>query len=122
VDVGRRDASTDTQAAEGTQVTDLTIATVHEWYCPNCGKRDQSREVKPHSRFHTCPKLHGLTAPFVKAGTHAEVKALIREDYVNGETVQFDDRRKPVMSIITTRDNGQDVAILAPAATAKGDA
>ncbi len=99
----------------------LAIASVHDWYCPNCGKRDQTYEPKAHSRFHVCPKLYGLTAPMLPTGTRASVKAVVREDYVGKDMVQVDDRRKPVMSVVTTRDNGQDVAIFAPAATAQGD-
>ncbi len=99
----------------------LAIAAVHDWYCPNCGKRDQTYEARPHSRFHVCPKLHGLQAPMLPAGTRASVTAVMREDYVGRDVVQLDERRKPVMSVVTTRDNGQDVAIFAPAATAQGD-
>jgi predicted RNA-binding Zn-ribbon protein involved in translation (DUF1610 family) len=98
------------------------IGAVHDWYCPNCGKRDQTREVRPHSRFHTCPKLRGLAAPMLPAGTAAKVELREREDYVNGEKVQLDpERKRPVMSVVTTRDDGQDVAVFAPTATGRSD-
>lgn len=97
------------------------ITPVNRWYCPNCGKTDVSHEPRPHSRFHTCPKLRGLTAPFVPLGTKAKVELREREDYVNGDMVRLDpEQQRPVMSIVTTRDNGQDVAVFAPTATAKG--
>lgn len=100
----------------------VSIQPVHRWYCPNCHKTDVSHEVRPHSRFHVCPKLRGLTAPMVPAGTKAKVTLREREDYVNGDNVQLDpERRRPVMSIVTERDDGkQDVAVFAPTATAKG--
>lgn len=97
------------------------IGAVHEWYCPNCGKRDQTHEPRPHSRFHVCPKLRGLTAPMLPAGTKAKVELREREDYVGTQRVRLDpERRRPVMSVVTTRDNGQDVAVFAPTATARG--
>lgn len=98
------------------------LTTIRQWYCPNCGKQDQTTEPKPHSRFHVCPKLRGLTAPMLPAGTKAKVELREREDYVNGDMVALDpERRRPVMSVVTTRDNGQDVAVFAPTATVKGD-
>jgi hypothetical protein len=54
------------------------------------------------------------------AGTRAKVELREREDYVGNELVQLDpERQRPVMSIVTTRDNGQDVAVFAPTATAR---
>jgi hypothetical protein len=99
----------------------VNIATVTRWYCPNCGKEDVSTEPNPHSRFHVCPKLRYLSAPMVRVGTAAKVELREREDYVNGDLVRLDpERRRPVMSIVTTRDNGTDVAVFAPSATARG--
>lgn len=101
----------------------LLLNAVTRWYCPACRKTDTTTDPRPHSRFHVCPKLRGLTAPMVREGTAAKVEIREREDYVNGDKVQLDpERRRPVMSIVTTRDNGQDVAVFAPTATAKGDA
>ena len=101
----------------------MNITPVHHWYCPNCGRTDVSHEARPHSRFHTCPKLRGLSAPFVPAGTKAKVELREREDYVNGDMVQLDpELRRPVMSVVTTRDDGTDVAVFAPTATARAGA
>ena len=98
------------------------ITPVNRWYCPNCGKEDVTHEPRPHSRFHICPKLRYLTAPMVPAGTRAKVELREREDYTNGDAVQLDpEQRRPVMSVVTTRDNGQDVAVFAPTATARGN-
>ena len=90
----------------------MTILTpITEWECPACGLTDQTREAKPHSRMHTCPKMHGLTAPMVRAGTKAKLEIHEREDFVGSESVQTDDRGRPVMNITTTRDDGQDVTV-----------
>lgn len=97
------------------------VTAVNRWYCPNCRKEDVTHEPRPHSRFHVCPKLRGLTAPMVPLGTNAKVELREREDYVNGDAVQLDpELGRPVMSVVTTRDDGQDVAVFAPTATAKG--
>lgn len=97
------------------------ISTVRDWYCPNCGKTDQTREARPHTRFHACPKLRGIAAPMLPKGTKAKVEAREREDYVGQEKVQTDAAGRPVMSVVTTRDHGQDVAVFAPTATGSGD-
>jgi len=97
----------------------LTISAVTEWHCPNCGARDQTNEARPHTRMHTCPKLHYLSAPMVQAGTSAKVEAKEREDYVGGETPFIAPNGRPIMSIVTTRDNGTDARVFAPVATNK---
>jgi len=98
----------------------VILVAQHRWECPNCPATDVTHEAQPHTRFHTCRGLRGLTAPMVPAGTRCKVEALERQDYINGDLVQTDDEGRPVMSIITTRDDGTDVAVLAPCATAKG--
>jgi len=84
------------------------------WECPNCTFTDVTREASPHSRFHSCRGLKGLTAPMVPAGTRCQVRTVEREDYVGTEQVQVDDEGRPVMAIVTDRDDGQDCAVLAP--------
>jgi hypothetical protein len=99
-----------------------SILPVNRWYCPLCRREDVTHEPRPHSRFHVCPKLRMLSAPMVSAGTKAKIELREREDYVGDEMVRLDpERRRPVMSVVTTRDDGkQDVAVYAPTATAKG--
>lgn len=92
------------------------LAPEHHWTCPNCPATHVTHESRPHTPFHACRGLRGLTAPFVPAGTKAKVEAQEREDYVAGELVQTDGEGRPVMSVVTTRDNGQDCAVLAPTA------
>jgi hypothetical protein len=88
------------------------------WTCPNCDLTDVTYETKPHSQFHNCRGLRGLWAPMVEDGTVCKVEAKDRDDYVNGDMVTTDGEGRPVMSIVTTRDDGEDLAVFAPCATA----
>lgn len=90
------------------------------WYCPNCDVTDVTNLAQPHTRYHTCSGLRGISSPLVRVGVRAKVEAVVREDYVGKESVTLDDNRRPIMSVLTTRDDGQDVAVLAPVATGKG--
>jgi hypothetical protein len=90
------------------------------WECPNCEHTDRTQQAGPHTRYHPCRGLSGaLTAPMVRVGVRAKVVAVEREDYVGADVgnVQLDGDGRPVMSIVTTRDDGQDCAVLAPTAT-----
>lgn len=88
------------------------------WYCPNCGVTAETRIVA--NRWHQCAKAGGLTAPMLPEGVKAKVLVNEREDYIGSEMVQTDDNGRPVMSITTERDDGQDVAVFAPTATGSG--
>lgn len=88
----------------------------HRWECPNCDLTQVTHEAQPHTRFHSCAGLrNGLTAPMLPAGTRAKVEAHEREDYIGDELVQLHEGR-PVMSVVTTRDDGQDCVVFAPTA------
>lgn len=89
------------------------------WYCPNCDTKSVTHEAQPHTRFHTCSGLAGLTAPMVPAGTKAKVVVHEREDYIGSETVQLHEGR-PIMNITTEREDGSnDVMVFAPVARVK---
>lgn len=92
------------------------LAPVQRWECPNCPATSVTREAQPHTRFHNCPGLAGISAPMVPAGTKAKVTAHEREDYIGGEDVQYDGNGRPIMAVVTTRDDGNDVAVFAPTA------
>jgi len=94
------------------------LSAVHEWYCPSCHKTDVTTEARPHSRFHICPKMGFLTTPMLPLGTKAKVERRLREDYIGREKVTLDADGRPVMSIVTTREHGQDCAVFAPTAAA----
>lgn len=91
------------------------------WGCPNCDQTEVTRQAEPHTRFHACRGLKGLTAPMVVAGTRAKVEAVEREDYIGGDDVQVDGDGRPIMAVVTTRDDGQDCTVLAPTARWEGD-
>lgn len=97
----------------------MNLTPEHRWACPNCTQTQVTHEPRPHTPFHACRGLRGLTAPFVPAGTNCKVEAREREDWVGRDLVQTDGENRPVMSIVTTRDDGQDCAVLAPCATAR---
>lgn len=103
----------------------VLLAAEQRWTCPNCPATDVTH-LPPDavaSRFHACRGLKGLTAPMVPAGVRCKVEAVQREDYIAGELVQTDGDGRPVMAVVTTRETGNDVAVLAPCATAnlRGD-
>lgn len=99
----------------------MNLTPERRWSCPNCTTTHVTREARPHTPFHPCAGLRGLTAPFTPAGTRCKVEAVERGDWVGNELVQSDSDGRPVMSIVTTRDDGQDCAVLAPCATARSE-
>lgn len=99
----------------------LLLTSEHRWECPNCDLTQVTHESRPHTRFHACRGLRGLTAPMVTAGVRCKVEAVERDDYVGAELVQTDGEGRPVMNVTTTRDDGTDVAVFAPCATAGKD-
>lgn len=94
----------------------IVLALERRWVCPNCPATHVTREAAPHTPFHTCGGLRGLTAPYIPAGTRAKVEAVERGDWTGKELVQTDGYGRPVMAVVTTRDDGQDCAVYAPAA------
>jgi hypothetical protein len=89
------------------------------WVCDHCNARDVTTEAAPHTRYHTCPGLKGISAPMVREGDRVKVEVRLREDYVRSERVTTDDDGRPVMAVVTTRDDGTDCAVFAPVATAR---
>jgi hypothetical protein len=90
-----------------------------EWSCPNCGISERVAALPPgSSRFHTCPRLHMLTAPLVRAGVSAKVEAQERPDYLGREIQALGDDGKPYMAVRTTRNDGDDVMVNAGVAQA----
>lgn len=96
----------------------LLQAPEQHWECPNCNFKQVTHEVDPHVRFHPCGGLKGISAPMVPAGTKAKVEAIERGDYIGKEMVQTNRDGTPIMSVVTTRDDGQDCAVYAPTAAA----
>lgn len=93
------------------------------WECLSCTLTDVTHQAGPHSRMHACAGLGGLTVPMVAAGTRGEHRVVEREDYVGAERVQLQPATgRPVMSVTTVRETGEDTTVYAPLATAAGRA
>lgn len=97
---------------------ELDVST--RWDCPNCDHTRVTNTATQHTVVHRCVGLGQLIAPLVRAGTRCRVVAVEREDYVGRERVQSNEAGRPIMSIVTIRDDGQDCRILAPTATGGG--
>lgn len=93
---------------------------VRRWACGNCDQTAVTREAIRAPRFHNCAGLAGITAPMVDPAQVGAVRvhAVEREDYEGSDTgqIQHDANGRPIMAVITTRDDGQDCAVLAPTA------
>lgn len=93
------------------------------WHCPKCGQEEITHLNLEYGqtaqRMHACRAFAGLTVPMLPAGVKAKLEAFEREDYIAGELVQVDGHGRPVMSVVTTRDDGQDCTVYAPTATAR---
>ena len=99
----------------------MEIVQTVEWFCPSCKLTDTTREARPHSRFHICPRTRYLTVPMVRKGLSAKVVLTEREDYVGKELVRLDpERGRPVQNVTIVRDNGQDCAVFAGTASLEG--
>lgn len=85
------------------------------WICKFCNLTDITTIAEPHTRFHTC-RSNGLTMPFVEEGVRCKVEVNERDDYVGDELVTVNEATgRPVMNVVTTRDDGNDLAVYAPA-------
>ena len=93
-----------------------------DWECPNCHLTERTRPLPPNaSRMHDCPRLHGLTAPLVRAGTDCKVIAVERGDYLRKAQQRTGDDGRPYMAVETIRaDGSNDVAAFAEVAIQAG--
>lgn len=98
----------------------LLAPPVQRWECPACGLRDVTRGFVGN-RMHNCSRVGGMTVPLVPEGTRAKITAVEREDYIGEDAghVQLDENGRPVMAVVTTRDDGQDCTVYAPAASGR---
>ncbi|MGR6922559.1 hypothetical protein ACU635_50610 [[Actinomadura] parvosata] len=65
--------------------------------------------------------MAGLMVPLTPEGVRCDVRAVEREDYVGRELVQLDGNGRPIMAVITEREDGQDCTVYAPTAVASGE-
>ena len=85
-----------------------------DWSCPNCSVTDRTRPLPPgQSRYHTCPGLHSLNAPLVRAGTRCKVTAEERQDYIGSEIQARGDDGRQYMAVRTTCDDHDDLLVFA---------
>ena len=102
-------------------MTAYLLEAYQEWACPNCGLSERVKPPVPPNgaRFHTCPRLHYLTAPMVLAGSDCKVTAVERGDYLNGAEQRTGDDGRPYMAVVTERaDGSNDAAVFAEVAVA----
>lgn len=99
-------------------------AVAQVWVCPGerCTMRAKTTKPGAAAPPHQCRGLKGLTVPMVPEGTKAEARPVERGDYIGSELVQTDSEGRPVMAVQTIRDEGQDVTVYAPVATAGSEA
>jgi hypothetical protein len=90
------------------------------WACPNCDAQAVTRTTS--IPMHPCCGLHGLMVALVPEGQRVKVEALERQDYIGKEKVQTDGRGRPIMAVKTTRNEGEDLVVLAPCAEANARA
>lgn len=84
------------------------------WECPKCNSSALTQDNK--IPMHPCRGMAGLMTPLRPEGTKSKVEIVEREDYIGTEDVQVDGEGRPIMSVVTTRDDGQDCTIYAPVA------
>lgn len=95
------------------------LNTEKRWYCPECGTTAVTREAGAHTRYHTCAALRGLETPLLPVGTKGHLRAVEREDYLHGQIGTRDADGRVISMIVTEREDGQDVNVLAPTAVMK---
>ncbi len=91
-----------------------------KWSCPACPA--YAVTFGQPNRYHNCAGLAGLLTPMVPAGQRCKVEVHERQDYIGNEDVQLDDNGRPIMSVVVTREGGEDVTVYAPTAYLRGEA
>ena len=99
------------------------------WECPSCGFQHVTKDPRPVTPTHPCPKFNGFSVPLAEVQGKALKKNSVRhvlqhrEDFVENEIVQLGPDGKPIMAIRTERSDGSnDVRIYAPMAVREEDA
>lgn len=93
------------------------------WQCPHrhCSSWATTRDDKVP--MHNCAQTRGLLVPLVPVGQRGEHRVVERGDWVGNEQVQLDpEKQRPVMSVVTVTDRGQDCTVYAPTASISAQA
>lgn len=88
------------------------------WHCVGKFCDSKASTVDGKTPMHPCRAAGGLMVPLVPEGTAGKLEAVERGDWVGAELVQTDAEGRPVMSVVTTRDDGMDCTVYVPTATA----
>ncbi len=59
----------------------------------------------------------GIFSPLIPSSTRGESRIVERQDYIGTDLVQLTPGGRPVMAVVTTRDDGEDCTIFAPCAS-----
>jgi hypothetical protein len=93
------------------------MADHRDWECPRCTATARTSASDPRAPMHDCTGLAMLSVPMVKAGEHADVRVIEREDYVGDEDVRHDAAGRPIMRTEVEHADGHvDVWVYAPTA------
>lgn len=93
----------------------IVIDMDRRWQCNSCGRLHVTKSsTEVQTPMHQCAAMAGTWVPFVPAGTDAVIRVEERQDYIGKDTVFFDTNGRPIMSVYTTREDGEDCHILAP--------
>lgn len=86
------------------------------WYCPECPIQHVTKILQPCSPLHFCTSstMRGAMTPLVERGVKARLRINRREDYQGTDILTTDGEGRPVMSITTQRDDGEDCHAFAP--------
>ena len=105
----------------------LLQAPERHWECPSCGIQHVTREARPHTPMHRCPKHAGLDMPYAPVHGRAQQlrrgevvhRIVERGDYTNGDRGIAMSNGLAVMAVHTERNDGHDTHVYAPVATAR---
>jgi len=96
----------------------MTVPSLHrDWECARgCGSWARTYDSKlPH---HRCKAMSGLMVALIPAGSRAGVKTHERQDYVNGDLVDYTDGTVIMSTTVEHPDGSTDCTVYAPCATA----
>lgn len=94
----------------------ISIDMDRRWQCNACGRQHVTTSSTDgvQTPMHQCAALAGTWVPFVPANSDAVVRVEERQDYIGKDTVFHDANGRPIMSVYTVREDGEDCHIFAP--------